>query len=131
MVLVETNIENQMNIIDLLYQTCHLEFVLRDQFIKNEKEVKDLINLMNVTSSDEIIMKVLKFLIIYHKNSFSLELFENFSLFMEKNQYLIEKLYNLFENSKLESLSLFICLLFLCISIINEVWENLKLVIIN
>ena len=131
MVLVETNIENQMNIIDLLYQTCHLEFVLIDQFIKNEKEVKDLINLMNVTSSDEIIMKVLKFLIIYHKNSFSLELFENFSLFMEKNQYLIEKLYNLFDNSKLESLSLFICLLFLCISIINEVWENLKLVIIN
>ena len=128
MVLVETDTTIQMDIIDSLFYLCHLDFVLIDQFIKYEKEVKDLTNLIDYKTNDGVLIGVIKFMVIFHKNSFSLGLFQNFRLFLTESHEIEEKLYKIFDTTKTENLALLISLLFLCISIMEEVWENLKMV---
>ncbi len=130
MILVESDSNIQMDIIDSLFYLCHLDFVLIDQYIKYEKEVKDLTNLIDNKSSDGVLIGIIKFMIIYHKNSFSLSLFQNFKLFLSENHDIEERLYKIFETTNNEDLALYICLLFVCISILEEVWDNLKIVII-
>ena len=130
MVLIEVDVNVQMDIIDSLFYLCHLDFVLLDQFIKYEKEVKDLTNLIDPKTNDGVLIGVIKFMIIFHRNSFCLSLFQNYRLFQTENHDLEEKLYKIFDSTKNEDLALLISLLFLCISILDEVWENLKLVTI-
>ena len=72
MILVEVDQNVQMDIIDSLYYVCHLDFVLTDQYLKYEKEVKDLTNLIDSKTSDGVLIGVIKFMIVFHRNSFSL-----------------------------------------------------------
>lgn len=130
MILLENDHLVQMDIIDSLFYLCHLDFVLLDQYIKYEKEVKDLTTLIDMKNSDGVLIGIIKFMIIFHKNSFSLSLFQNFRLFISENHDLEEKLYKIFESTKNEDLALYISLLFLCVCILEEVWDNLKIVLL-
>jgi hypothetical protein len=88
--------------------------------------VKDLTNLIDPKTNDGVLIGVIKFMIIFHRNSYSLNLFQNFRLFLTEIHDLEEKLYKIFDTTKNEDLALLISLLFLCISILEEVWDNLK-----
>ena len=103
-----------------------MDFVLIDQYIRYDKEVKEITELIDLDANEDVMIGVIKFLIIFLKNSFSLGLFQNFNLFLLENNDLEEKIYKKFDSTKNEELALLISLLFLCLSIIEEVWENIK-----
>ena len=126
MILNETDTSIQKDILDSLFYLCHLDFVLIDQYIRYDKEVKEITELIDLDANEDVMIGVIKFLIIFLKNSFSLGLFQNFNLFLLENNDLEEKIYKKFDSTKNEELALLISLLFLCLSIIEEVWENIK-----
>ncbi len=128
MVKKDTDTTTHKLIVESFNFLSQIEFVISDQIIRCEKEVKSMFTILEKSNDDELIQESLKFLINFYVISFNLEQIGNFKLFLvEGDSELEEKIFSLFLKDNTSSdVKFLICCLIFCISIVEEIWNKLR-----
>lgn len=102
--------------------------VITGYYITCDREVVRILDLVSLDKTDELNIEALQFLIIFHLKSYNLDCFENFKIFLSPSALnsIEEKLYSIFETTNNAKIKLLISLLFMIISVIEEIFLKLK-----
>ena len=125
--LLKTPIESVLLVMETFEILSQIEFVIKDKFIKVEKQVSKTHTLIETTGDENIVKSAIKFLIFFYVTSFKLNMSENFKFFLKNESHLEDKLWKVLESSKWsEEVKFGVCLLLFSISIKEKIWTKLK-----
>lgn len=128
--LKEENISEEilMSIIEDYIMLTEIPLVLEANIIRYEREIVQIIGYISSDRNDKILRKIFYFLWKFYMNSYDLDMFSNFKLNTKINYTgTEEKIFEVFETSKSDETKLLISLLFVTLSLLPEIWNQLSL----